>query len=190
MNKFFTSDHHLTELGFSYYLERPDDKSAEEIVKHIESCEDCKKEYELWNGFLMDNRLFEREEKKFGGLKYLAVAAILFFGLYYSLSDKADYTTNKILEPMVGQIFRVSDFKLIKPSVFSEIRQFPLEFSWVLKQDQTVDFYILSNKNQELIHYKLDKKQSVIIEDLEKGLYYWKLELNSDLLFLGKFIVK
>jgi hypothetical protein len=63
-------------------------------------------------------------------------------------------------------------------------------FEWKVQEAGLVSVTILSNKEDVLKNVKLKQSKFLFSEKLNPGLYYWKLEREDELLYVGKFFVK
>jgi hypothetical protein len=103
-------------------------------------------------------------------------------------SPASQYRVNPNLENMIGSRVRSGFFEVLGPENGSVIKE-PIHFSWnkVLKYPHTLK--IVNNKNQVLYMYTVQGVSFDFNETLSSGLYYWKLESQNELLYVGKFFI-
>lgn len=67
-----------------------------------------------------------------------------------------------------------------------------LLFQWKATQDENLSLKLLNNKEQIVYHAPMNNGFTLILRDLrlKPGLYYWKVETETDLIRVGKFIIK
>jgi hypothetical protein len=63
-------------------------------------------------------------------------------------------------------------------------------FEWNVQDGGLVSVTILSNREDVLKNVKLKRSKFFFSGKLNPGLYYWKLEREDELLYVGKFFVK
>jgi len=82
----------------------------------------------------------------------------------------------KILEPKTGQVLPLNK---------------PIVFKWKGETDEKIRIAIFNNKAEKLYEIKhISDNQVILNKKLRPGLYYWKVETESDLVYLGKFVIK
>jgi len=103
-------------------------------------------------------------------------------------SPASRYRVNPNLENMIGSRLRSGFFEVLGPENGSVIKE-PIHFSWknALKTPHTLK--IVNNKNQVLYMYTVQGVSFDFNETLSSGLYYWKLESQNELLYVGKFFI-
>lgn len=99
------------------------------------------------------------------------------------------FTVNPALEGMIGSQYRSAAVQVIEPEDNATITG-DIIFQWKYTGGESLILKIIDNKNivrhtaavtQNRYHYKTK---------LTQGLYYWKLETQTDLLYTGKFKIK
>lgn len=92
------------------------------------------------------------------------------------------------LEGVVGKSVRSSVVEVTSPGV-GEVMKGNVDFRW--KGDANTTYTLVVVNNREDVYKQVTVRGSgyVLTEKLKDGLYYWKLEANGDLLYVGKFVV-
>lgn len=93
------------------------------------------------------------------------------------------------LDGMLSDVSRSEAITVLSPEVGEVVQDKPF-FMWEGRENETVYLIILDNLGNKLFRFTSDKNKLKLPEKLDPGLYYWKLESEEDLLFLGKFLVK
>lgn len=106
----------------------------------------------------------------------------------------AAFQVNPNLENMIGSPVRGSMFEAVTPKNNTIVRPDgnsldPVRFSWKEPLPIPHTLKIVTNSNREIYRFKVKKDSFVFNDKLEPGLYYWKLENTSELLYVGKFQV-
>ena len=84
--------------------------------------------------------------------------------------------------------FRSSAIQVLSPSNGETVKQ-PVIFKWN-NNNEPVRIKILTNKEVISTTATVTGSTFTLFKKLTAGLYYWKLETENELLFIGKFIVK
>ncbi|MFZ4619930.1 MAG: hypothetical protein ACOYNS_05175 [Bacteroidota bacterium] len=92
------------------------------------------------------------------------------------------------LEDLVTSNFRSSSIEVLTP-VAEAIVSSPITFRWK-EYPHAVILRILNNKDVTLLTANVKTNTFVTSRSFLPGLYYWKLEDDGELLFVGKFFVK
>ena len=103
-------------------------------------------------------------------------------------SQNKNFTINPNLEYMINSQFRNETIKVNSPANNSTLIN-NIIFSWESFTAKPIQLKILSNRNEVLFEYTIQTNQFVLKEILFPGLYYWKLENQTDLLYVGKFFI-
>jgi hypothetical protein len=98
------------------------------------------------------------------------------------------YRVNPNLENMIGSRVRSGLFEVLGPGNGSVIKE-PIRFSWKKPLLSPHTLKIVNNKNQVLYTYTVQGNWFDFNETLVPGLYYWKLENQNELLYVGKFFI-
>lgn len=98
------------------------------------------------------------------------------------------YRVNPNLENMIGSRLRSGLFEVLGPENGSVIKA-PIRFSWKKPLLSPHTLKIVTNKNQVLYTYPVQGRWFDFNESLVPGLYYWKLENQNELLYVGKFFI-
>lgn len=105
-----------------------------------------------------------------------------------SQSLDSRYRVNPNLESMIGSRLRSGLFEVMAPENGSVIKE-PIHFSWKKTLLQTHTLKIVNNKNEVLYIYSVKGGFFDFNGTLAPGLYYWKLESQNELLYVGKFFI-
>jgi hypothetical protein len=103
-------------------------------------------------------------------------------------SPASRYRVNPNLENMIGSRLRSGLFEVLGPGNGSVIKE-PIHFSWKKELVSHHTLKIVNNKNDVLYTYPVKGSSFDFDETLASGLYYWKLESQNELLYVGKFFI-
>jgi hypothetical protein len=103
-------------------------------------------------------------------------------------SPASRYRVNPNLENMIGSRLRSGLFEVPGPANGSIIKE-PIHFSWKKALVTPHTLKIVNNKNQVLYTYPVQGTSFDFNETLPPGLYYWKLESQNELLYVGKLFI-
>ena len=103
----------------------------------------------------------------------------------------ANFDVSDNLEDLVGEFTRSDIIKINNPSPGAEFKpgQF-ISFAWQQERPQPHFLIIVNNQEEEIFKIFLENGEYQYNEALPEGLYYWKLESEDDLLYVGKFFVR
>lgn len=105
----------------------------------------------------------------------------------YATMSRFDESPN--LEDLLHSSMRSTQIKILSPPDGFNAKN-EIDFHWTSGKSQTYFLKILDNK-EEVVQQDTIHGNSFVMKDVPPpGLYYWKLENQSDLLHLGKFIVR
>ena len=102
--------------------------------------------------------------------------------------DPANFTPLPHLEAMVSDVSRSSDLNVIVPADGANLEN-TFQFEWQGGETISLTLKILDNRGVEIFSIVPEGHTYTLPKKLEPGLYYWKLETDEDLLYLGKFFV-
>ncbi len=102
---------------------------------------------------------------------------------------RANYRVNPNLENWIGSQSRSLAVQVLSPQNNAWLEK-DILFSWQEVPISPLHLKILNNRNEVLFEYSLRGNRFDFKERLHAGLYYWKLESASDLLYVGKFFIK
>ena len=128
-----------------------------------------------------------------------AIAVLIIFGLVVFNKLKspvsadfyaANFEASPNLEDMVGQVFRSTySLKVLSPEKGVNLKG-EITFQWEIQYDGELYLKILNNV-EDVIWEEMTKSNDYrFTNELAPGLYYWKLETEDRLLYVGKFFVK
>ena len=119
----------------------------------------------------------------------LAVVVLIFILRQPASVPSKNYETLPYFEEILSDVSRSESVTVLSPQVGAVVQNKPL-FKWEGLEEERIYLIILDNQGNELFRFTTDKNQFKLSKKLNPGLYYWKLESEEDLLFLGKFLVK
>jgi hypothetical protein len=93
------------------------------------------------------------------------------------------------LENLVNSVSRSESPIVVSPKN-NAVESQNIIFEWKLQEAGWVSVTLLSNKEDVLRNIRLKHSKFFFSEKLNPGLYYWKLEREGELLYVGKFFVK
>lgn len=100
----------------------------------------------------------------------------------------ANFEPSPNLEGLVQNDFRSTSIEALSP-VVGKVTSQPITFKWK-NYDGLVTLKVLTNKEETVFTSTTEASNLTMKRNLVPGLYYWKLETDEELLFVGKFIVK
>ena len=92
------------------------------------------------------------------------------------------------LDDVVHTEYRSSTIEVISPENGAIVHS-PISFHWN-QYDKPVKIKILTNREITILTSIVQKNTFVTAKTFPPGLYYWKLESDDELLFVGKFFVR
>ena len=98
------------------------------------------------------------------------------------------YSVNSNLENMIGSRLRSGLFEVLTP-LDNRVLKVPIHFSWKEALSGSHTLKIVNNKNVVLYKYPVQGRSFDFTGKLRGGLYYWKMESRSELLYVGKFFI-
>jgi len=100
-----------------------------------------------------------------------------------------NYAASDYFESFIDN-FRSEEIEIISPKGSAEfIFGSEIVFKWSLMQKDSLLIRIFNNREENIYNF-VTKQQYLFNDELEPGLYYWKLESDEDLLYMNKFIIK
>ncbi len=108
-----------------------------------------------------------------------------------SVKNPEDFRASYNLESLVETNFRSNSIKVIAPRTTQSytIGQV-ISFNFVNSINETLFIKVLNNKERNIFTTDFTGNQYKLTKKLQPGLYYWKLETEDDLLYVGKFLVE
>lgn len=103
-------------------------------------------------------------------------------------SIAGNFTPSQHLDDLVQTQFRSGSIDVTAPTI-NETVSMPITFRWG-GTNQPLMLNILTNKEKKIFSIPVSTTFYVLQKQLQPGLYYWKLENEDELLFIGKFIVR
>ena len=64
-----------------------------------------------------------------------------------------------------------------------------ITFAWEQTEHQSIHLIIFNNRGDDIFNTVVEDAVFKYSDPLDPGLYYWKLENEDELLYLGKFFV-
>lgn len=99
-----------------------------------------------------------------------------------------NFTPSPNLDDLIVSDFRSEAAEAVTPSNGETVRP-PITFRWITAARQ-VKLKILSNKEIPLMTAIVAADSFIVTKKFDPGLYYWKLEEEDELLFIGKFFIR
>lgn len=101
------------------------------------------------------------------------------------------FALNSNLERMVGNTYRGGSIKIVTPDDGSNFeKDSKIEFKWSGIKPDNHSLKIVNNLNETVYEFNVQDNYIQVDSKLSKGLYYWKLENETDLVHVGRFYVK
>ena len=198
------SDEEISEYAdglLANHLEQIDKR----IINHLSECATCREKVFRLADVIGEYEVFQQKEhkKRYFLVELLAAAAILIAGtLWISFSglhkendisselSKAQrlecFAENNFLEELTGQKLGSDYFRLLSPKLNALIKTNIIHFEWKTKI-QRLKLSILDNSGKKLFEKKVRTNSIDVKNSFSPGLYYWKLETEDNLIFVGKF---
>lgn len=107
-----------------------------------------------------------------------------------SLSDRQidNFKPLPYLGAMINDGSRSWEINVLSPEIGEKLTG-DIAFHWEETDQEIVFLIILDNKGMEKFRSKPDGTSLLFSNNLDPGLYYWKLESEEDLLYLGSFVI-
>jgi hypothetical protein len=144
--------------------------------------------------------LFQQPQPTWAYAGALAAIIVLVVMLPSLFQDKISpaFMVNESIEQYLGETRRSSDnlfeVAILSPGIGEEFSgNIPIE--WEAKKDGLaytgmLDLKIMNNKENIIQTRQTKGKDASVINISQPGLYYWTLEYEGEMLYLGKFIIK
>ncbi len=100
----------------------------------------------------------------------------------------ANFEPSPFYENLVDQPLRSHIVRIQTPQPDDKITN-DVYFSWESYVPITVHLHILDNRDHVIWSTTTDKQSIIYSDDPAPGIYYWRLETDEELLYVGKFIV-
>ncbi|HMY35897.1 MAG TPA: zf-HC2 domain-containing protein [bacterium] len=101
-----------------------------------------------------------------------------------------NYTPNADFDNIIRQNFRdKNSLQIISPLVDAIISDSVI-FDWKPKETKNLELVILNNREEQMQRISINAPFIWNTTTVMPGLYYWKLETSTDLLYIGRFIIK
>jgi hypothetical protein len=144
--------------------------------------------------------LYQRPQPAWAYAGALAAIIILVMMLPSLFQDKISpaFMVNESMEPYLGETRRSSEnlfeVSILSPEIGEEFSG-DILFEWETKKDGRaytgmLELKIMNNKENIIQTRQTTGKETAVINISQSGLYYWTLEYEGEMLYLGKFIVK
>ncbi len=99
------------------------------------------------------------------------------------------YEPSVVLDELVHLNVRSFAADVISPAN-NDTLLLPVRFEWAIDLEEKIFLKIMNNMEEERFSGEADNNRFEFREQLAPGLYYWKLETEDDLLYVGRFYVK
>ncbi len=93
------------------------------------------------------------------------------------------------LEGLVGASFRGGSIQVASPALGENVRD-SVSFRWGGERGVATTVSVLTNRGIEIARFVSRNGSANLRQELEPGLYYWKLECEGNLEYVGKFYVR
>ena len=100
----------------------------------------------------------------------------------------ANFESSPYLDEMLTDISRAPSVTVLSPKNDANFTA-DIRFQWEPLEAEALYLKILNNRGEALFDFTPTDNQFVLTEDLAPGLYYWKLETEEELIYLGRFFV-
>lgn len=101
----------------------------------------------------------------------------------------ANFEPAPYLEGLITYNVRAFSINVLAPKPGAKLEE-PYFFEWEKGKPAPRFLKILNNRGEEIFSSTPESNRFTYQRQLEPGLYYWKLESEDDLLYLGKFLVE
>ncbi len=135
----------------------------------------------------------------YAGVAMILIIAVLSFPLLHDKKSGEYYAANFApsprLESLAGQPQRSSDLSVLTISpLLGENLHGEVLFRWQITRDEKsidlpLDLKILNNHETVIYDVRIGAQEYRLSEQLSPGLYYWTLEYEGEMLYLGKFFL-
>ncbi|MBC8311606.1 MAG: hypothetical protein H8E72_04825 [Candidatus Marinimicrobia bacterium] len=204
---------HLNEVELANYVEllRKDEveKSSQKILQHIEDCNVCKNEViELFSFLEKDQSIPPQrkltlplffQQKSIWKYAISAAAVAIIIPMLFVINNSIlnpqfnidTFSKNPGLDHFVNENFRSESLMILSPLNDKEFaREENIIFNWKGKANLNLTLNILSNEEELIYSFSMIENHYNLQDELQRGLYYWQLETEDDLLFTGKFYIR
>ena len=125
------------------------------------------------------------------GVAVVILCVVLYRGAFMPgnvdrISDP--FAASSYLEEMIDDVSRSYSLVVHMPQPGDTMAGDPF-FQWDKIEAKPIQLKILNNRGEELFTVTPERNRYIHRQKLNPGLYYWKLESEEDLLFVGKFFV-
>ncbi len=105
-------------------------------------------------------------------------------------SYAANFEPSPLFESIIGESSRTDEIKILSPANKQEFRiNTDIKIEWKTTEELLLTLKVLNNR-ENLIFSITTRGNSVLFNKKpDPGIYYWKLETEDDLLFIGKFLI-
>ena len=186
------------------------DKIPEEVRNHIEDCLECKiaimDVYSMLTATsdmtAIPTELLEKDEPdiyrknmwKSAMLTSVLVLtfAVLIFQKQGASTNDTVFSPDPMYEYYIGSQYRsdAGQLTVVSPQVGMITNGEKVEFRWEYDNAENLQLTVLNNRQEMVVSTKGNNQRFMLTSTLSNGLYYWKLESETDLLYVGKFIVE
>jgi len=100
----------------------------------------------------------------------------------------ANFIPTPYLEEMITDVSRSYSLVVLSPQIGDAVEG-NIQFQWEEIGEEPLSLKILNNRGEELFSSTQTNHHYIFKQNLNPGLYYWKMESDEELLFVGKFLV-
>ncbi len=104
----------------------------------------------------------------------------------YLASDDKAFKPSSFYEPLVSNIYRSAQLKIIEPVVNYKTGE--IIFNWSYMKSDSLVILLINNKDSVIFKQKVTPPYKYTARP-KPGLYYWQLQSDEELLYTGKLII-
>ncbi len=214
MDKDYFQQDHLTEEMIALYAEKLQTSETqdlpEEVKNHIEDCFECKEAVMDVYAMMItpaDTSPIPHEtihasipvassKASWKTIFYSASLILAFFALIFikqiDFGSGHMFKADPMYEHYIENTYRseMTTIEVITPDIGEMINSETLTFHWDYDPPTILTITILNNQQEVMLKSNCESDGVTFPNTLSNGLYYWKLETESDLIYIRKFIVK
>lgn len=213
VKKYFKQKH-LTAEMIALYAEKlaasDTGQVSEEVLNHVENCYECKEAVmdvysmittapdmsTLSDEIIEVPKPTSHTEHRWKTMFYYMGVVFVFLALFwikqYESNDKTKFMPDSTLEYFIKSSYRsgIGELNVITPNICEEIETKTIRFQWDYDQSDPLTITVVNNEQKVMASRDCDSDGITLDNTFPDGLYYWKLETDKDLIYIGKFIVE
>ncbi len=212
-NHKFENDHiskEMIALCAEEFQKKDTDKIPKDVQNHVEECFECKEAIVDVSSMLtmapdirgIPTELLEKHEtvphrkNTWKTILYTSIIVLMFSALILQKrgagTNDTVFSSDPMYEHYIGSQYRsdAGQLNIISPQVGMITNGEKVEFRWEYNNVERLQLTVLNNRQEIVVSTQSNDQRYMLTSTLPKGLYYWKLESATDLLYVGKFIVE